>query len=184
MEDCPESARLAEEVARTKNWKRWGPYLSERQWGTVREDYSAGGRLLELFPARPCAQPRLSLGRGRPARLHRPRMPSLCFAPALWNGVDPILKERLFGLTNGEGNHGEDVKEAYFFPRCAGRPTPISARSINIRSAHFRMPSCSRRTRSATNSSANTRSPIPRLSRKTGISTWKSNTRRAVRTTS
>ena len=101
-------------LTREKNWKRWGPYLSERQWGTVREDYSATGDCWTLFPARSRAQPRLSLGRRRIARHLRPPGP-LCFALALWNGQDPILKERLFGLNGEEGNHGEDVKECYFY---------------------------------------------------------------------
>src|SRR5277367_5457158 len=114
MDDCPESARLAEDATRAKNWKRWGTYLSERQWGTVREDYSAGGDCWNYFPH--------DHARSRAYRWGEDgllgftdRECRLCFAPALWNGVDPILKERLFGLNNGEGNHGEDVKEAYFY---------------------------------------------------------------------
>ena len=114
MEDCPESLRLGEDFRREKNWKRWGPYLSERQWGTVREDYSADGDCWNYFPH--------DHARSRAYRWGEDgllgftdRECRLCFAPALWNGVDPILKERLFGLTNSEGNHGEDVKEAYFF---------------------------------------------------------------------
>jgi hypothetical protein len=114
MDDCPESARLAEDACRAKNWKRWGTYLSERQWGTVREDYSASGDCWNYFPH--------DHARSRAYRWGEDgllgftdRECRLCFAPALWNGVDPILKERLFGLTNGEGNHGEDVKEAYFY---------------------------------------------------------------------
>ena len=114
MHRTAERVRLAEDERREKNWKRWGPYLSERQWGTVREDYSADGDALGILPARSGAQPRLSLGRGRPARHLRPRR-RLCFALALWNGQDPILKERLFGLTGPEGNHGEDVKELYYY---------------------------------------------------------------------
>ena len=114
MSQSAERQRLAEDTARERHWKRWGPYLAERQWGTVREDYSADGELLGLLPARPRPQPRVSLGRGRPARLLRPQA-RLCFALALWNGRDPILKERLFGLTGPEGNHGEDVKERYYY---------------------------------------------------------------------
>ena len=114
MDDCPESLRLKEDGARTKNWKRWGTYLSERQWGTVREDYSADGDCWSYLPH--------DHARSRAYRWGEDgilgftdRECRLCFAPAFWNGVDPILKERLFGLTNSEGNHGEDVKEAYFF---------------------------------------------------------------------
>jgi hypothetical protein len=109
-----ESIRLAEDSHREKNWKRWGPYLPERQWGTVREDYSANGSAWDYFPHEHAR-----------SRVYRwgedglmgwcDRECRLCFAPALWNGKDPILKERLFGLTNTEGNHGEDVKECYFY---------------------------------------------------------------------
>ena len=109
-----EKARLAEDDARARNWKRWGPYLSERQWATVREDYSPDGRLWESFPYEH------SLGRayrwGEDGLLGiTDRECRLCFALALWNGRDSHLKERLFGLTNPEGNHSEDVKEAYFY---------------------------------------------------------------------
>jgi len=114
MDDCPESLRLGEDERREKDWKRWGPYLSERQWGTVREDYSANGDCWNYFPH--------DHARSRAYRWGEDgllgftdRQCRLCFAPTLWNGVDPILKERLFGLTNSEGNHGEDVKESYFF---------------------------------------------------------------------
>ena len=117
-----ELERLREARDHGVAWRRWGPYLSERQWGTVREDYSAGWRCLGLLHARPCSLTRLSLGRGRPGR-YRDDQQRLCFALALWNGHDPILKERLFGLTNREGNHGEDVKEYYFYLD-ARRPTP------------------------------------------------------------
>ena len=110
----PETRRLEEDAARTQNWKRWGPYLSERQWGTVREDYSTYGNCWDY----------LSHDHAR-SRAYRwgedglmgitDRECRLCFSIALWNGRDPILKERLFGLTGPEGNHGEDVKECYFY---------------------------------------------------------------------
>jgi hypothetical protein len=96
------------------NWKRWGPYLSERQWGTVREDYSQDGNAWDYFShdqARSRAYRWGEDGLGGISDQHQ----VLCFALALWNGKDPILKERLFGLTNREGNHGEDVKEYYFY---------------------------------------------------------------------
>src|SRR5271154_2763624 len=114
MDDCPESIRLGEDERRAKNWKRWGPYLSERQWGTVREDYSASGDCWNYF-SHDHARSR-AYRWGEDGLLgFADRQCRLCFAPTLWNGVDPILKERLFGLTNAEGNHGEDVKESYFF---------------------------------------------------------------------
>jgi hypothetical protein len=109
-----EAERLAADTRREKNWKRWGPYLAERQWGTVREDYSPDGSCWEYFPH---AQARSRAYRwGEDGLLGiTDRECRLCFALALWNGRDPILKERLFGLTNSEGNHGEDVKECYFY---------------------------------------------------------------------
>jgi mannosylglycerate hydrolase MGH1-like protein/glycosyl hydrolase family 63 len=109
-----EDQRLEEARTRKKHWKRWGPYLSERQWGTVREDYSPGGTAWEYFPhdhARSRAYRWGEDGIGGISDRHQ----MLCFGLALWNGRDPILKERLFGLTGNQGNHGEDVKEYYFY---------------------------------------------------------------------
>jgi hypothetical protein len=109
-----EELRLAADRARKANWKRWGPYLSERQWGTVREDYSAYGTAWDYFPhdhARSRAYRWGEDGLGGISDRHQ----YTCFALALWNGNDPILKERLFGLTGNEGNHGEDVKEYYYY---------------------------------------------------------------------
>ncbi|HEX5021306.1 MAG TPA: glucosidase, partial [Candidatus Binatia bacterium] len=109
-----EELRLDADRARKANWKRWGPYLSERQWGTVREDYSAYGTAWEYFPhdhARSRAYRWGEDGIGGISDRHQ----YTCFALALWNGKDPILKERLFGLTGNEGNHGEDVKEYYYY---------------------------------------------------------------------
>jgi hypothetical protein len=109
-----EQQRLDEARQRTKHWKRWGPYLSERAWGTVREDYSPHGSAWDYFPH--------DHARSRAYRWNEDgiagisdRQQRICFAVALWNGRDPILKERLFGLTGNEGNHGEDVKEYYFY---------------------------------------------------------------------
>ena len=96
------------------NWKRWGPYLADRQWGTVREDYSADGTCWDYFP-HDHARSRLSLGRRWAARALPQTVSAACVAPALWNHADPILKERLYGLTGNEGNNGEDVKEYYYF---------------------------------------------------------------------
>ena len=109
-----EQQRLEEDAARREHWKRWGPYLSERAWGTVREDYSPHGTAWEAFPhdhARSRAYRWNEDGLGGISDRHQ----YICFAIALWNGRDPILKERIFGVTGNEGNHGEDVKEYYFY---------------------------------------------------------------------
>ena len=95
-------------------WKKWGPYLSERQWGTVREDYSTDGNAWDYFTHDQSRSRAYRWGEDGLAGISDDQQ-QLCFALALWNGRDPILKERLFGLTNGEGNHGEDVKEYYFY---------------------------------------------------------------------
>jgi hypothetical protein len=109
-----ESRRLDENRLRTRHWHRWGPYVSERAWGTVREDYSPGGTAWDYFPH--------DHARSRAYRWNEDGLAGLsdrhqriCLAVALWNRRDPILKERLFGLTGNEGNHGEDVKEYYFY---------------------------------------------------------------------
>ena len=99
---------------KTAHWKKWGPYLSERQWGTVREDYSGHGDAWNYFPHDHARSRAYRWGEDGLAGVSDDRQ-RLCFALALWNGRDPILKERLFGLSNGEGNHGEDVKEYYFY---------------------------------------------------------------------
>src|SRR5256712_469083 len=109
-----ERIRLGEDARRVKNWKRWGPYLSERQWGTVREDYSPDGTCWDYFPHDHARSRAYRWGEDGILGICD-REGRLCFALALWNGHDPILKERLFGLTNSEGNHGEDVKECYFY---------------------------------------------------------------------
>jgi hypothetical protein len=110
----PEQIRLEEDAERRKNWKRWGPYLSERQWGTVREDYSATGECWKYFPHDHARSRAYRWGEDGLLGICD-REGRLCFALALWNGRDPILKERNFGLTGEEGNHGEDVKECYYF---------------------------------------------------------------------
>ncbi|MET0261454.1 MAG: glucosidase [Rariglobus sp.] len=109
-----EKQRLAEDAARTKNWKRWGPYLAERQWSTVREDYSPDGESWKYFTHEDAQSRAYRWGEDGLLGI-TDRECRLCFALALWNGRDPFLKERLFGLANHEGNHGEDVKEAYFY---------------------------------------------------------------------
>src|SRR5262245_52066340 len=116
----PEQDRLIEQATGKGDWKRWGPYLSERAWGTVREDYSADGDAWNYFPH--------DQARSRAYRWNEDGLGGfcddqqhLCLAVALWNEKDAILKERMFGLTNAQGNHGEDVKEYYFF--LDGTPT-------------------------------------------------------------
>jgi len=108
-----EAIRLAEARERKAAWKLWGPYLSDRQWGTVREDYSAQGDAWNAFTHDQARSRAYRSGEDGLAGISDERQ-ILCFAPAFWNGRDPIIKERLFGLANEEGNHGEDVKEYYF----------------------------------------------------------------------
>ena len=109
-----EHSRLVEAQGQKVPWKKWGPYLSERQWGTVREDYSEGGDAWNYFSHDQARSRAYRWGEDGLAGISDDQQ-RLCFALALWNGKDPILKERLFGLTNSESNHGEDVKEYYFY---------------------------------------------------------------------
>src|SRR2546423_15252207 len=109
-----ERRRLAEADGQGVPWRRWGPYLSERQWGTVREDYSRDGDAWSSFTHDQARSRAYRWGEDGIAGVSDDRQ-RLCFALALWNGRDPLLKERMFGLTNAEGNHGEDVKEYYFY---------------------------------------------------------------------
>src|SRR5437762_4830590 len=112
--DTQEGIRLQMTQQRIGHWNRWGPFLAERAWGTVREDYSVDGDAWNYFPH--------DHARSRAYRWNEDgiagicdRHQQICFAVAMWNGKDPILKERIFGLTGNEGNHGEDVKEYYFY---------------------------------------------------------------------
>src|SRR5437763_15615520 len=109
-----EERRLEEDARRERNWKRWGPYLAERQWGTVREDYSPDGSAWDYFPH--------DHARSRAYRWGEDGIAGecdaeqrLCLAVAHWHGRDPMLKERVFGVSNSQGNHGEDVEEVYDF---------------------------------------------------------------------
>ena len=109
-----EKTRLLEAANRVQHWRRWGPFLSDRQWGTVREDYSPDGTAWEYFPFEHAHLRAYRWGEdgiGGICDNHQ----RLCFAPAFWNGRDPILKERFYGLTGNQGNHGEDVKELYYY---------------------------------------------------------------------
>jgi hypothetical protein len=109
-----ERERLRTNVTGPNGWHHWGPYVSERQWGTVREDYSPGGTAWEYFPHEHARSRAYRWGEDGIAGISDADQ-LVCLSLGLWNGWDPILKERLFGLTNSEGNHGEDVKEHYFY---------------------------------------------------------------------
>jgi hypothetical protein len=113
-ETSDEHQRLEDDRLGKSKWKKWGPYLSERQWGTVREDYSPNGDAWNFFTHDQARSRAYRWGEDGIAGISDDKQ-HLCFALALWNGKDAILKERMFGLTNGEGNHGEDVKEYYFY---------------------------------------------------------------------
>src|SRR5947209_11863222 len=110
----PEATRLEETRARRVHWRRWGPYLADREWGTVREDYSAHGTAWDSFPHDHARSRVYRWGEDGILGISDDEQ-RLCFSLALWNGRDPILKERYFGLTGSEGNHGEDVKELYYY---------------------------------------------------------------------
>jgi Glycosyl hydrolase family 63 C-terminal domain len=110
----PEGERLEEANARRQPWRKWGPYVSERQWGTVREDYSADGDAWNYLPHEHARSRAYRWGEDGIGGFCDAKQ-NLCVAVALWNGKDPILKERMFGLSNREGNHGEDVKELYYY---------------------------------------------------------------------
>ncbi len=109
-----EKTRLLEAGRRAQHWRRWGPFLSDRQWGTVREDYSANGNAWEYFPFEHAHLRAYRWGEDGIAGICDNHQ-RLCFAPVFWNGRDPILKERFYGLTGNQGNHGEDVKEIYYY---------------------------------------------------------------------
>jgi hypothetical protein len=112
--ECTEQKRLNDARDRGILWNKWGPYLSERQWGTLREDYSQDGNAWKYFSHDQARSRAYRWGEDGIAGISDDKQ-QLCFAVALWNGRDTILKERLFGLTNSEGNHGEDVKEYYYY---------------------------------------------------------------------
>lgn len=110
----PERCRIDAMCDSALDWRRWGPYVSERQWGTVREDYSADGDAWNYFTHDQARSRAYRWGEDGIAGFCDDRQ-LLCLSLALWNGKDPILKERMFGLTNQQGNHGEDVKELYYY---------------------------------------------------------------------
>src|SRR5580704_16984327 len=109
-----EEAKRLGSIAKGSDWRRWGPYLAERQWGVVREDYSDDGDAWTNFPFEQAMSRAYRWGEDGLAGFSDDRQ-LLCLSLAMWNGADPFLKERLFGLTNQQGNHGEDVKELYYY---------------------------------------------------------------------
>ena len=113
MDWNPERGRVEADARRTEHWTHWGPYVSDRQWGTVREDYSATGEAWTYFPFQDARSRAYRWGEDGIFGISDDHQ-RLCFAPAFWNGNDPFLKERLFGLSGPQGNHGEDVKECYY----------------------------------------------------------------------
>ena len=134
--DEAEKRRIEESRTGAKDWRRWGPYLSERQWGTVREDYSPYGTAWDYFSHDQARSRAYRWGEDGLAGFSDDRQ-LLCLSLALWNGRDPILKERLFGLTNEEGNHGEDVKEVLLLPR---RRPELRLRPHALQAAAGRIP--------------------------------------------
>src|SRR5579872_179195 len=131
----PERGRLEALRNRTENWRGWGPYVSERQWGAVREDYSENGDAWGYFTHDQARSRAYRWGEDGIAGFCDDRQ-LLCLSLALWNGKDPFLKERLFGLTNAQGNHGEDVKELYYYldakPRLQQDALQIPTRRLSV----------------------------------------------------
>ena len=175
-----EQQRLHEADVSGVGWRRWGPYLSDRQWGTVREDYSAGGDAWAYFSHDQARSRAYRWGEDGIAGISDDQQ-WLCLAIAMWNGRDPILKERFFGVTNGEGNHGEDVKEYYFY--VDNTPThsymqdalQVSAGGVPV----HRLVAVNRAPQ-PTRPSTSCWTPVS--SRTTGTSTWSSSTPRLRRT--
>ena len=162
-------------------WRKWGPYLSERQWGTVREDYSASGDAWNYFSHDHARSRAYRWGEDGIAGLSDDQQ-ILCFSVALWNGHDPILKERLFGLTNNEGNHGEDVKEYDFY--LDSTPTHSYMKYLySTRRPPSRTTTWSRPIVSVGEADSSTNWSIPACSRRIGTSTCSWSTRRRRRKT-
>src|SRR6266567_4434438 len=163
-----ERQRIEQSRQGVKDWRRWGTYLSERQWGTVREDYSPGGTAWDYFTHDQARSRAYRWGEDGIAGFCDDRQ-LLCLSLALWNGRDPILKERLFGLTNSEGNHGEDVKELYYYLDATPTHSWCGC-STNIRRPSFPMRGWSRRTANAAAVTPSSSCSIPACSTTTGIS--------------
>ena len=135
MPTDPESLRIQARDSGKEDWNLWGPYLSDRQWGTVREDYSADGDAWTSFPHDHARSRTYRWGEDGLLGISDNRG-LICFAPAFWNGKDPFLKERAFGLSNPQGNHGEDIKD-YFYHIDTTRRIPSCAASTNTRRPSF-----------------------------------------------
>ena len=164
-----EHVRLNEARQLKAPWKKWGPYLSERQWGTVREDYSENGDAWNFFTHDHARSRAYRWGEDGIAGISDDEQ-RLCFSLALWNGKDPILKERLFGLTNSEGNHGEDVKEYYFYLDSTPTHSYMKTSTSTPRQP-FRTPTCWRRTAGAPATTWSTSSSTRASSMTTATST-------------
>ena len=170
-----ERARLVEANRGTQPWRDWGPYLSERAWGTVREDYSADGDAWDFFPHDHARSPCLPVERGRDGRLLRRYADLVPRRWRLWNGVDPILKERMFGLTGPQGNHGEDVKEYWWYldgtpdPFVEHLAVPLPAARVPVRRPH-------RRERRSRQARARVRTRRHRASSTTTVTGWSPST--------
>ena len=171
-----EKKRLDEAQQDGADWKKWGPYLSERQWGTVREDYSDNGDAWNYFTHDQARSRAYRWGEDGLAGISDDHQ-VLCFALALWNGRDPIIKERAFGLANSEGNHGEDVKEYYFY--LDSTPTHSYMKYLyKYPQAAFPMTISSPPIAAAASTSPNTSCSIPACLTTTATSTCSSSTPR------
>ena len=173
----PEQQRLDEARVQQVPWKKWGPYLSERQWGTVREDYSEGGDAWNYFSHDQARSRAYRWGEDGLAGVSDDKQ-QLCFALALWNGKDAIIKERLFGLTNSESNHGEDVKEYYFYLDSTPTHSYMNT-SINIPRPRTPTPTWSRPAAAGVGRTSNMSCSIPACLTRTATLTCSSNTPRS-----
>ena len=180
----PEKLRLEQDRLRQQNWRQWGPYLSERQWGTVREDYSSNGDAWNYLTPRRRPRQGLSLGRGRPGR--RSAMKTSTFAWPWPCGTAAIrfLKERLFGLTNSQGNHGEDVKELYYYLDATPTHSYLKMLYKYPQRPSFPTRELVEENAAAARPSLNSSCSTPASSTTIGISTCSSSTPRPARTIS
>ena len=178
MRHTTEGRRLEEADSRGVPWRRWGPYLSDRQWGTVREDYSDSGDAWSYFTHDQARSRAYRWGEDGIAGVSDDQQ-QLCLSLALWNGADPILKERFFGLTNAEGNHGEDVKEYYF--HLDNTPTHSYMRMLyKYPQAAYPYEDLVATNRERTRTTSSTSCSTPACSPRIGTSTSRSSTPRPI----